>query len=108
VHSLPVGEKDDSEYLSFGLGDRQPAPNPTVCLNHLADWCSNCALNPVRLNHGSIGALPNRLEVRRGLHRPTLPELCHASKHTPYRIVAFFHRLNLPLPSAPFVGYTSH
>jgi len=43
-------------------------------LNHFPNWRLNRALNPLQQNYGSIGALPNRLEVRRRLHGPTLPE----------------------------------
>ena len=80
VDRLTVRQEHHAQVSAVHLWHLNPAPYAPVSLRDLADRRLHGPFDPFVQNHGSIGAVTNRLEVRRAFHVITVPELPRASK----------------------------
>jgi hypothetical protein len=74
MNRFAVRQQNNPKVPIVHLWHLAPAFDPPICLNYLPNWLVDRALNPRVLDHRSVGALPNRLEITRDLHTNKVTE----------------------------------
>ena len=74
MNRLPIRQQNHTQVSTFHLRDLNPPADTAISLNVFSNRLSDRVLDPLAVNHRTIGAPANRLEIGGDLHRFTLTE----------------------------------